>query len=111
MTGEITLSGLVFPVGGIKGKILAAQRAGIKHVVLPKRNEPDYKEIMKESRDVLRDLSVKFVERIDQLLAETLTPGDGTQPRCGPESSERAKPPAPEPVGAGTEVRLKSRPE
>jgi ATP-dependent Lon protease len=110
MTGEITLSGLVFPIGGIKGKILAAQRAGIKHVVLPKRNEPDYNEIMKESRDVLRDLSVTFVERIDQLLAETLTPGDAAEPRCGPEKSEITKPPAPEPVGAGTEVRVKGRP-
>jgi len=110
MTGEITLSGLVFPIGGIKGKILAAQRAGIKHVVLPKRNEPDYNEIMKESRDVLRDLSVTFVERIDQLLGETLTPGDGSQSRCGPEKPERAKTPAPEPVGAGTEVRVKERP-
>jgi ATP-dependent Lon protease len=112
MTGEITLSGLVFPIGGIKGKILAAQRAGIKHVVLPKRNEPDYTEIMKESRDVLRDLTVTFVERIDQLLAETLTPGDGGQPRCDPDKPEIVKTPAaPEPVGSGAEVRVKGRPQ
>lgn len=71
MTGEITLSGLVFPVGGIKGKVLAAQRAGIKRVVLPKRNEPDFREI---SKQVLSDLEVVFVERIDQALNQTLTP-------------------------------------
>ncbi|HEY6333755.1 MAG TPA: endopeptidase La [Blastocatellia bacterium] len=73
MTGEITLSGLVFPVGGIKGKLLAAQRAGIKRVVLPKRNEPDFSEIPK---GVLNSLEVVFVERIDQLLELTLTRRD-----------------------------------
>jgi ATP-dependent Lon protease len=110
MTGEITLSGLVFPIGGVKGKILAAQRAGIKHVVLPKRNEPDYLEIMKESRDVIRDMTVTFVERIDQLLAETLTAGDGSRPSCDSEKPEMAETPAaPEPVGA--EVRVKAHPE
>jgi ATP-dependent Lon protease len=71
MTGEITLSGLVFPVGGIKGKVLAARRAGMKRVVLPKRNEPDLKDIPEEA---LRDLEVVFVERIDQLLQYTLAP-------------------------------------
>ena len=112
MTGEITLSGLVFPVGGIKGKLLAAQRAGIKHVVLPKRNEPDYKEIMKESQDVLRDLTVTFVERIDQCLAETLMPADGSESRCGSDMTGIAKAPStPEPAGAGTEVRVKGRPQ
>jgi ATP-dependent Lon protease len=109
MTGEITLSGLVFPIGGVKGKLLAAQRAGIKHVVLPKRNEPDYLEMMKESRDLLRDLNVTFVERIDQLLAETLAPGDGGQPRCDSEEPGMVKKPAtPEPVGS--EVRVTGRP-
>jgi ATP-dependent Lon protease len=71
MTGEITLSGLVFPVGGIKGKVLAAQRAGIKRIVLPKRNEPDFREIPKE---VLNDLEVVFVEGVDESLEQTLTP-------------------------------------
>jgi ATP-dependent Lon protease len=73
MTGEITLSGLVFPVGGIKGKVLAARRAGMKRVVLPKRNEPDLKDVPEEA---LRDLEVVFVERVDQLLPLTLVPAN-----------------------------------
>ena len=73
MTGEITLSGLVFPVGGIKGKVLAARRAGMKRVVLPKRNEPDLKDVPEEA---LRDLEVVFVERVDHLLPLTLVPAN-----------------------------------
>src|SRR5262249_22665454 len=65
MTGEITLSGLVFPIGGVKGKVLAARRAGIKRVILPKRNAPDVKDIPSEA---LSDLEIIFVERIDELL-------------------------------------------
>jgi ATP-dependent Lon protease len=71
MTGEITLSGLVFPVGGIKGKVLAARRAGIRRVVLPKRNEPDVKDIPEEA---LRDLEIIFVQTVDEVLQQTLTP-------------------------------------
>ena len=48
MTGEITLSGLVFPVGGIKEKTLAARRAGIRRVILPKANEKDLRELTAE---------------------------------------------------------------
>jgi ATP-dependent Lon protease len=50
MTGEITLSGLVFPVGGVKEKVLAAHRAGIRHIVLPTRNEADTEEIPEDVR-------------------------------------------------------------
>lgn len=74
MTGEITLSGLVFPVGGIKGKLLAARRAGMKRVVLPRKNEPDLKELPEEAR---ADLEVVFIDRINELLNETLTPAEG----------------------------------
>ncbi|HEX8092035.1 MAG TPA: endopeptidase La [Blastocatellia bacterium] len=73
MTGEITLSGLVFPVGGIKGKVLAARRAGMKRVVLPSRNRPDIKDIPDEA---LRDLEIVFVERVDELLPLTLLPAN-----------------------------------
>jgi len=65
MTGEITLRGLVLPIGGLKEKTLAAKRAGIKQVIVPKRNERDLPDIPKEVRDTLK---FHFVENIDQAL-------------------------------------------
>ncbi|MBD3615906.1 MAG: endopeptidase La [Gracilimonas sp.] len=65
LTGEITLRGLVLPVGGIKEKVLAAKRAGIKQVLLPKKNEKDVAEIEK---DVIGDLEVQYLERMEPLL-------------------------------------------
>jgi len=69
MTGEITLSGLVFPVGGIKEKVLAAHRAGLRRVVLPARNEPDTEEI---PPDVSREIEFVYVSRIGDALEKTL---------------------------------------
>jgi ATP-dependent Lon protease len=69
MTGEITLSGLVFPVGGIKEKVLAAYRAGIRRIVLPARNEADTEEI---PEDVRRELEIVPVSRINEALDATL---------------------------------------
>ncbi len=65
MTGEISLSGLVLPVGGIKEKVLAAHRAGITRVILPKSNEKDLKEVPQEVRE---DLTFILVERIEEVL-------------------------------------------
>jgi len=65
LTGEITLRGLVLPVGGIKEKVLAAKRAGIKKVLLPKKNEKDVAEI---ETDVIGDLQVEYLERMAPLL-------------------------------------------
>jgi ATP-dependent Lon protease len=65
MTGEITLRGLVLPVGGIKEKVLAAKRAGIEKVLLPHKNEKDIDEI---ETDVLGDLKVEYLERMDPIL-------------------------------------------
>ena len=65
MTGEISLSGLVLPVGGIKEKVLAAHRAGIKRVILPKANEKDLKDVPQE---VQEDLTFILVERIEEVL-------------------------------------------
>ncbi|MCG2588108.1 endopeptidase La [Rhodohalobacter sulfatireducens] len=65
MTGEITLRGLVLPVGGIKEKVLAAKRSGIKKVLLPKKNEKDVDEI---ETDILGDLEIQYLERMDPLL-------------------------------------------
>lgn len=69
MTGEITLSGLVFPVGGIKEKVLAAHRAGIKRIILPERNAADAEEI---PEDVRRELEIITATRIDDVLAAAL---------------------------------------
>src|SRR6266478_2154723 len=65
MTGEITLSGLVFPVGGIKEKVLAAHRAGIHRIILPARNEADLEDI---PEDVRRDLEIVPVTRINEVV-------------------------------------------
>jgi ATP-dependent Lon protease len=65
MTGEITLRGLVLPIGGLKEKTLAAKRAGIKQVIVPKRNERDLPDIPQEVRDSLK---FHFVENIDQAM-------------------------------------------
>jgi len=65
MTGEITLRGKVLPVGGIKEKILAARRAGIKIVVLPRKNEKDLEEV---TQIVKKDLKFYFVEQIDEVI-------------------------------------------
>jgi len=70
MTGEITLRGLVLPVGGIKEKVLAAKRAGIKHVLLPEKNEKDIKDI---KSDMLEGLDISYVRRMSQVLDITLT--------------------------------------
>ena len=70
MTGEISLRGLVLPVGGIKEKVLAAQRAGITTVMLPARNRRDYEEIPEAARDALEFV---WLERVDDAIAAALT--------------------------------------
>ncbi len=69
MTGEITLRGLVLPVGGIKEKVLAAKRAGVKTVVLPKRNKKDLVDIPAE---VQKGMKFKFVNNVDQVLSNAI---------------------------------------
>ena len=66
MTGEITLTGLVLPVGGIKEKVLAAHRAGIRRIVMPKQNEKDLKDI---PDDVRAELELVFAEKIEDVWA------------------------------------------
>jgi ATP-dependent Lon protease len=77
MTGEITLSGLVFPVGGIKEKVLAAHRAGIRRVILPQRNEPDVDDIPEEVR---RELEIVVATRIGEVLDAALEQQPSTPP-------------------------------
>jgi ATP-dependent Lon protease len=85
MTGEITLRGLVLPVGGIKEKVLAAHRAGIRAVILPERNRPDLEDV---PADVRKSLEVVLVSDAEEVLARAV-PGfqkaPGRQPkRAGP---------------------------
>ncbi|MFN4292934.1 MAG: endopeptidase La [Thermoflexales bacterium] len=78
MTGEITLRGSVLPVGGIKEKVLAAHRAGLKTIILPKRNEPDLEDLPPEVRDSLKFV---LVDRVEQALAAALMPTKRTRER------------------------------
>ncbi|GAG71336.1 unnamed protein product, partial [marine sediment metagenome] len=64
MTGEITLRGRVLPIGGLKSKILAAQRAGLKKVIIPEKNKKDLKDIPKS---VKKALDIKFVNNVDEV--------------------------------------------
>ena len=67
MTGEITLRGRVLPIGGLKEKILAAKNAGIKTVLVPKKNEKDIDEI---SAEIKRGIEIVFVETMEQVIAQ-----------------------------------------
>lgn len=73
MTGEISLRGLVLPVGGIKEKVVAAAAAGLKRVMLPARNKRDYDDIPKSARD---NLEFIWLERVDEAIAVALEPAD-----------------------------------
>ena len=75
MTGEITLRGRVLPVGGIKEKVLAAHRAGLRTVVLPRRSEPQLEEVPADVRDAL---DLVLVESVDEVLAAALEVGETT---------------------------------
>jgi ATP-dependent Lon protease len=69
MTGEVTLNGRVLPIGGVKQKLLAAQRAGLKTVFVPLRNEPDLDDV---PADVLEALDVRPVGDVAEILAYAL---------------------------------------
>jgi ATP-dependent Lon protease len=73
MTGEVTLNGRVLPIGGVKQKLLAAHRAGLKTVFLPARNEPDLDDVPALVRE---QLDVRLVSDVADLVAEALEPAE-----------------------------------
>jgi ATP-dependent Lon protease len=87
MTGEITLSGQVLPIGGVREKVLAAQRAGLDRVVLPKENEPDLEELPQEVRD---ELEFVLVDGIQEVLEAAFDSARSARPRAVGASRDRA---------------------
>jgi ATP-dependent Lon protease len=69
MTGEVTLTGLVLPIGGVKEKVLAARRAGLKRVILPRGNQKDLRDLPEEVR---KEMEFVFADRVEEVLAEML---------------------------------------
>ena len=74
MTGEITLRGRVLPIGGLKEKIIAAHRGGIKKVLIPKENEKDLKDVPKS---ISKQLEIISVEHMDEVLSHAMVMEDG----------------------------------
>jgi len=87
MTGEITLTGQVLPIGGVREKVLAAQRAGLEKVILPRENEPDLSELPEETREALEFV---LADNVREVLDAALTGDTSAQPRRPRAASERA---------------------
>ena len=92
MTGEITLRGKVLPIGGVKEKVLAAHRAGINTVIIPKENDKDLKEIPKP---VLKSLHFVLVEHMEEVLKEALVGYDKIVPRNDGDLNQKSMDSAP----------------
>ena len=87
MTGEITLTGQVLPIGGVREKTLAAQRAGLKRVILPRENEPDLADLPRETR---RELDFVLVDSIDQVFDAAFDGKSVTRPKPSPVRDRQA---------------------
>ena len=85
MTGEITLRGRILPVGGVREKVLAGHRVGLKSIVLPKRNDKDLIDVPKK---VQSDLKITFVDHMDQVLDIALLPVKSTRRKPGSKKSD-----------------------
>jgi len=98
MTGEMTLSGIVLPIGGVKEKVLGAKRAGIKEVLLPADNEPNA--VADLQPELLGDLKITYVKTLDEVLEHALSK-DPVAPPIVPEpqpKQKRVTPDGPSPV-------------
>jgi ATP-dependent Lon protease len=82
MTGEVTLTGQVLQIGGVREKVLAAQRAGLKKVILPRENEADLTELPEETRE---ELEFVLADTVEEVLAAALNGGAAARPRPAPE--------------------------
>ena len=106
LTGEITLRGRVLPIGGLKEKVLAAHRIGIRTILLPEDNQPDLSDI---PADIRKRLTFKFVKTMDEVIAEALLPRSdtillaelteptGIEEPAGANANERPRPDVPAP--------------
>jgi ATP-dependent Lon protease len=95
MTGEMTLSGIILPIGGVKEKVLGAKRAGIKEVLLPADNEPNA--VADLTPDILGDMKITYVRTLDEVLehalqAEAVVPPIVPQPEAKPKGVGPAGP-------------------
>jgi len=113
MTGEITLTGRVLPIGGVKEKVLGAHRAGVRHVILPIRNQADLDDVPQEVQD---DLQFYFAETLDDVFRVAFVEDSPREPwdlPAGPSSNRGSRQPAApssskasrEPIGAAPEQR------
>jgi ATP-dependent Lon protease len=94
MTGEVTLRGRALEIGGVKEKVIAAHRAGLKTIILPKDNKKDLEDVPKE---VLKDLKFHFVDHMDEVLPIALTKPLTKQKKAETESVEGPRPMSPTP--------------
>jgi ATP-dependent Lon protease len=103
MTGEVTLRGLVLPVGGIKEKVLAAHRAGIKRVILPARNEKDLVDVPEQAR---KEMGFVFATHMDEVLAAAMEENPvGRKPPVPPAPESDTKGSKDKPAEKAPEVR------
>jgi ATP-dependent Lon protease len=93
MTGEMTLSGVVLPIGGVKEKVLGAKRAGIKEVLLPADNEPNA--IADLTPEILGDIKITYVRTLDEVLEHALQK-EAVTPPIAPQPEPKAKHPGPD---------------